>query len=148
MSNYLDTRDLYKRQCELQDELDDLKEAAEDARIQFEEADGDQSDAFSDVKREAFEELEDWLSDYGEELEALNDLENEVGSEWMHGETLILEGEFKQYAMKLAEDLHGNAIRDAGWPFDCIDWEQAAEGLKMDYSSVDYDGETYLFRAS
>ena len=32
-------------------------------------------------------------------------------------------------------------------PFDCIDWEKAADALRQDYSSIDYQGTTYLFRS-
>ena len=158
---YLDTRTLYKRQQELQSELDDLKEAVEDAEEAY-------VDAASEYERRIPEdqdvleciledrenelgsaklELKEWQEEYQEELDALNDLEREVGDEFMHGETLIPEGEFKNYAEDLAADLHGRAIRDASWPFDCIDWEQAADELKMDYSSLEYEGETYWFRS-
>ena len=32
------------------------------------------------------------------------------------------------------------------WPNTCIDWDQAAGELKMDYSAVDFDGVTYWIR--
>jgi len=45
--------------------------------------------------------------------------------------------------MDCAEDLVG---RIEGWPFDCVDWDQAARDLAMDYSSVEFEGEDYLYR--
>jgi hypothetical protein len=37
--------------------------------------------------------------------------------------------------------------RDLKWPFTCIDWEQAASELQMDYSAVDFDGVIYWIRS-
>jgi len=46
---------------------------------------------------------------------------------------------------QLAEDI-GAIDKDLQWPVYCIDWEQAANELRVDYSEVDYDGETYYYR--
>lgn len=53
---------------------------------------------------------------------------------------------WEDYAREFAEDLHGSALREVQWPMSCIDWEQAAEELKQDYSSVEVDGTTYWYR--
>jgi antirestriction protein len=53
---------------------------------------------------------------------------------------------FKEYARELAEDT-GTINKSNEWPNYCIDWERAAAELKMDYTSVEVDGETYWFRA-
>ena len=146
--NIIDTRDLYKRQQELQSELETLQDAVSDAQESLDECqDTDEQEALADTLNEATAELEDWQSEHQEELDELNALESEVGDEWMHGESLIPADGFADYARDLAEDLHGNAIRDAAWPFDHIDWEAATDDLKSDYSSVEYQGTTYLFRS-
>jgi hypothetical protein len=100
--------------------------------------------------------FEDWLTNQAEnggdedaqELIALRALAEEAdgASDWAHGEALIRDSYFEDYARDLHEDING---RDAGkgWPFDCIDWEEAADALKQDYSSVDYDGVTYWIRS-
>jgi hypothetical protein len=36
--------------------------------------------------------------------------------------------------------LHGNAIDNADWPFNYIDWEKAADALEDDYNSIEIDG--------
>ncbi len=59
--------------------------------------------------------------------------------------TLIRESYFKDYAQELAEDI-GAVNRDATWPNNCIDWEQAARELRMDYSAITIDGVTYFYR--
>jgi hypothetical protein len=47
--------------------------------------------------------------------------------------------------MQLAEDI-GAINGDATWPNNCIDWDQAAKELRMDYTAVDFDGITYWIR--
>ena len=40
----------------------------------------------------------------------------------------------------------GAVPRDAGWPTSYIDWERAADALKMDYTSIEADGRTFWVR--
>lgn len=81
------------------------------------------------------------------ELVALEKLADEANGspDWPHGETLIRDSYFETYAQELAEDI-GAINKNASWPNNCIDWEEAAELLKQDYSTVDYDGVTYWIR--
>ena len=145
--NYLDTRDLYERQCELQEELEALQEAIEDAREDItEETETEDPDGVWKTLQEAESELADWQSEYQEELDELNALESEVGREWMYGTTLIPEDEFVEYTEQFADDIGAIDSKNASWIV--IDWEATADGLKMDYSSCEYQGTTYLFRAS
>lgn len=59
--------------------------------------------------------------------------------------TLIADDYFEDYAQELAEDC-GDIPKESRWPLYCIDWEQAARALQMDYTSVDFDGSTYWIR--
>jgi antirestriction protein len=52
---------------------------------------------------------------------------------------------FKDYAVELAEDI-GAIDPDATWPTNRIDWDAAADDLKIDYTTVEYDGTTYWYR--
>jgi hypothetical protein len=166
----LDTRDLYKRKCELEglrDTLTEAREALEEANQAFSESEkeepevtsegveawdkwSEQNDALEDAVSEAEGNVAAALIDFGEdeesELAELETLENEI-SEFRHGETLIHEDDFEGYARELAEDLHGKAVREATWPFTCIDWSEAADELQQDYSAVEYQGQTYLARS-
>ena len=63
----------------------------------------------------------------------------------MHGETLIRDTYFEDYARELAEDI-GAINRDASWPNNCIDWEEAASQLQQDYFSVEYGDVIYWIR--
>ena len=102
------------------------------------------------------EELENATVNFGqvEELQHLKALTEEaegyyvrIGypSEWSYGVTLIREDCFEDYARELAEDI-GAISKDTSWPATCIDWEQAANELKMDYTEVDFNGVSYYVR--
>ncbi len=83
-----------------------------------------------------------------EELKALLDLQEELhGSpDWEYGEALIRDSYFKEYAQGLASDC-GMIQSDMKWPCTCIDWDQAAQDLQMDYTSVEFDGIDYWIRS-
>lgn len=87
--------------------------------------------------------------DEAEELRLLVALQSAVGDsyDWSHGATLIRDSHFEDYVRDIAEDLHGSELRNASWPFDHIDWASAADALKADYTSVDFDDVTYWVRS-
>ena len=134
----LDSRDIIARIEELESEREDL---------------ADMWSAFhEDSENESLPRLTlaEWdESDEGDELKALKALEAEAKgySDWQDGVTLIRDSYFEDYARELAEDINGEAIRDAKWPFDYIDWEGAAEALQQDYTEVEFDGVSYWVRS-
>jgi hypothetical protein len=82
------------------------------------------------------------------ELKALRSLQDDAegySEDWKYGATLIRDSYFKNYAMELAEEI-GAIDKDAKWPNTCIDWDQAARELQMDYTSVTFDGVDYWIR--
>jgi hypothetical protein len=98
----------------------------------------------------------DWADKYPDESEELRMLESLLsdlcgygGDEQWEGDwypvPLIRESYFKEYAQELADDI-GAVPGNAQWPMTCIDWDQAARELQMDYSSVEFDGITYFYR--
>ena len=87
----------------------------------------------------------EWKISAIKDLLALQE-EAEGSPDWRHGETLIRETYFKEYAQELAEDI-GAIDRNASWPNNCIDWDEATDLLKQDYFSVDFDGVDYLIRS-
>jgi hypothetical protein len=96
------------------------------------------------------DEMAVWQADNQDELDALLALQNEAegyAPDWKYGTALIRDSYFEHYAQELADDLHGKAMSDATWPFDCIDWERAARELRMDYSAAEFDGVTYWVRS-
>ena len=78
-------------------------------------------------------------------LVALAEQAEGYAADWQYGEQLIRDSYFKDYAMELAEDI-GAVDANASWPNTCIDWDQAARELQMDYTSVEFAGVTYLIR--
>jgi hypothetical protein len=82
-----------------------------------------------------------------DELAHLLSLRDEAqhSGDWQYGATLIHDNYFKTYAEQLADDI-GAVNSEASWPLTHIDWSAAAEDLKQDYFSVDFDGQTYWIR--
>lgn len=83
-------------------------------------------------------------------LEAfMDECEGNGGDEQWEGSwypvTAIRDSYFKDYAQEFAEDI-GAIKTDVTWPNNCIDWDQAARELQMDYTSVEFDGVTYWVR--
>ena len=136
----LDTRDLI-------DEREELKQSILDSFLETFPQYEDMTDSFEDIRFEE-EEIESWKEYWFTELaviEAIDELEDEVGSEWRYVVTLIEEDEFEDYCEELVTDC-GYISRDfPSWIE--IDWEATASNVRQDYSEVDYQGRTYLFRA-
>jgi hypothetical protein len=87
--------------------------------------------------------------DEAAELAVLLALQEEAegyAADWHHGEPLIRDSYFEEYAQELAEDI-GAVNKNATWPNTCIDWTEAAEQLQQDYTSVDWDGVIYWIRS-
>lgn len=81
------------------------------------------------------------------ELESLSRLASEASDyseDWEYGATLIRDSYFVAYTQGLAEEM--DLLPQRSWPLNCIDWEGAARELRMDYTSVDFDGVTYWVR--
>lgn len=77
-------------------------------------------------------------------LSALAEQAEGYAEDWAHGVALIRDSYFKDYAQELADDCGEPA--PTSWPYTCIDWDQAARELQMDYTSVDFAGVTYWVR--
>jgi hypothetical protein len=124
--------------------LEALRDALEEAEDELREASEEQME-------EAQEKLDAAALNFGDdekkELKEIEELRDETDSrEFRHGIQLIPVDEFEDYARELADEI-GAIPKDAGWPCTCIDWEQAAKELAMDYSVVTFRGEDYYFRA-
>lgn len=111
----------------------------------------DSRDVIDRIEYLSYLEEEDYVpgdndQDDIEELAALRNLEKEASEspDWSYGETLIRDSYFAEYAQEMAEEVE--TIPEC-WPFNCIDWKQAAEELKYDYFQVDFDGVKYWIRS-
>ena len=119
----IDSRDVIERIEELSNARDEAAEAGDEA-------------------------VASWEQEYGDELKALESLADEASGspDWEHGESLIRDSYFTQYAKEFANDV-GRVSGDMEWPLCHIDWEAAAEDLQQDCTSVDFDGVTYWIRS-
>ncbi len=147
----IDSRDVIARIEELEAEREALQLEIDDAEVQWlkTEAGTAEAHAVVDRRQAAYVALDAWTaSDDADELrilKALADGASGYASDWKYGETLIRDSYFRDYAEQLADDI-GAIDRNASWPVNCIDWDQAARELQMDYSAVDFDGVTYWIR--
>lgn len=82
----------------------------------------------------------------GLDTQALIELavQGETLEDWNYGCTLVRDSYFTEYAQELARDI--GAAPSNEWPGRCIDWEQAARELQVDYTPLDFDGVTYWAR--
>jgi hypothetical protein len=130
--------------------------ALRDAAAELREMSGDESDAEFGATIAGFHY---WITfdssdtaglndDDAAELQALESFAEELRDygDFEHGEALIRDSYFEDYARELAEDI-GAIDPRASWPLNCIDWEQAASELKTDYTCAEFDGITYWMRA-
>jgi hypothetical protein len=87
------------------------------------------------------------ITEFQDELDKLEEFKSDVSSgEWKYGMAFIADEHFEDYARQMAEDIGAISSSNGGWPMDYIDWERAADALKMDYSSVELDGNTFWYR--
>lgn len=140
--NTIDSRDIESRIDELRDELADTP---------FADSDHDH-DVLKRVQDETPDEVkacfENWDEDPIEELLGLLEFKEAAEpctSEWSYGATFIRDSYFQTYAEELADEI-GAVDRNASWPTSCIDWEQAANELKQDYSTFTVGSLTYHTR--
>jgi hypothetical protein len=95
------------------------------------------------------------LRDQGKERELTEEewsilgLDDEQGGgipDWLYGATLIAESYFVEHAKEVAYDM-GMTSGEEEWPLSFIDWNAAAEALKVDYIELEVLGSTYLAQA-
>ena len=139
--NTLDTRNLAERREALKQEiLDSFLENFP----HYEEM----TESFEDIRFEE-EEIESWKEYFEEELqeiEEINSIEVELGSEFEYGVTLVDVDDFEDYCEELVSDI-GDLPKDLpSYIANNIDWEGVAEDLKVDYTEVTYQGNSYLGR--
>ncbi|MBV6514215.1 MAG: hypothetical protein FMNOHCHN_03805 [Ignavibacteriaceae bacterium] len=143
MSNTLDSRLLDEELADLLEQFEDWKSNLTDEQIH--ELAKEMGCEVIDLEEDDFRQ--EWDGSNADRITAIQELESEVNSsEWGHGIEFIKDSYFAEYAEQLAEDI-GAIDRNANWPLNHINWELAADELKSDYTSVEFDGETYWYRS-
>jgi hypothetical protein len=131
--NIVNSSDIVDKYEDLQYEYDSLIEAVEDAET-------DEDSAKAKKELELFDK---------EELDILEDALNQLGNPTKRNSlTLIHEDHFEQYTKDTIDGAYNlNEFVDTNvWPWNCLkfDMEQAAEELQADYTSYEFDGNTYF----
>lgn len=105
-------------------------------------------------------DVADWLAEYDDDGEydrerddAAHELARVIrtmaedldGEGWEWGIGFIADRDFEEYARELAEEI-GAVPEHYAWPTSCIDWEQAARELRVDYSAIEINGRTFWYR--
>ena len=91
------------------------------------------------------EEFKIYWSDEYAHIEEIDNIENEC-EEFESGCTLVDEDDFEEYCEEELEDC-GYFDKDfPQWIKNNINWEGIASDMKQDYSEVEYQGTTYLYR--
>lgn len=139
--NIQDTRDLLEKR-------EELKQQILDSFLETFEHYAEQTDTFEDIRFEE-EEIQSWKEDWSNELEQIEEIDNvesEVGREFDYGCTLIDEDDFEEYCEDLVKDIGDLPKNLPSYIENNIDWSGVADDIRMDYSTVDYQGTTYLYR--
>lgn len=87
------------------------------------------------------------LEEIRTELEALQALAEQAASyapDWEYGATLVRDSYFVDYCEEMVKDIGDLPANIPGYL--AIDWEATADNLRVDYTSVEFDGVTYWVR--
>ena len=124
-------------------------EAAVEAVVEAEKDLGEAEDELNAWDGGVYLELDDPRMPSGEydEMLTLREAVDELGEQsCRYGDaSLVSEDYFTDYTKELAEDCC-EVPRDLKWPFTCIDWDEAADELKADYSTITLFGNDYYYR--
>ena len=108
-------------------------------------ADLDDDDDDSAEVLDAVGKLNGFTEKQQEELTELEAVISEIGEDYaVDGVTLIPESEFVEYAEQLCKDC-GDLPQDIPH-YIVIDWDATADNIQQDYSAIDFEGKTYLYR--
>ena len=158
--NTIDSRDVIERIEELQGEREGLEtdiseaqEALTDLKVDLEyagtpeesESIGTEVLAADAALYEAESKLEGWNTDEREEFEALTDLQEQAEGycpDWTYGAQLIRDSHFEQAMDEMISECYDFGENLPSFVTITVDYD----ALQSDYTSVEFDGETYWVR--
>jgi len=132
---------------DLEKEKDDLEEEIEYLTSEYEElcdelVDLEEDTEEYDIKeaelRAKEKEIEFWKEENQERLDDLTQCLKAM-DDYCGGDTLINEDSFTDYVIELAD-----SVDIPNWIV--VDWEATAENVAMDYTVVEFEGETWYMR--
>lgn len=172
MPNILDTRDLRVELEELDElfeeiasEIDEARERFETAKEAVDEARDELEDAYGvELQEQCQDNLDEYLYEVADAENDLTDAEERLAEEYdedkhneiraifdevsgaEHGVQLIEESYFTEYTKELCVDIGDIPSDLPDYIANNIDWDGVAGELKIDYSEIEYDGNTYYYR--
>lgn len=133
----LDVRDLIERYEELENVKDEMLDGVPESQY------GNKRNK----KWRAWEKSEEF-EEYNQLQDILDELKGNSGDEKWRGDwyplTLINSDYFTDYTEELVKDCYEFPREIPSWIE--IDWEKTADNVKVDYTTIDIDDETYYYR--
>jgi chromosome segregation ATPase len=144
--NYIQPSDVESEAEEYENDIENKQEEIDEKEAEIADLDEDEDGYEDDLATLGSElaTLYDELEDIKEEAKDIIEL-RDMCNDYARGETLINEDIFTDYARQSAEDVDG--INLDQWPYNCIDWDEAAEVLKQDYTTITWCGQEFYVRA-
>lgn len=140
-NDVLDVRDIIARVEELEQERDTF--------VDERAGDDPSADMRTTYNERWATEYESEAAELAELTAFLGELCGRGGDEQWRGDwypvTLVRDTYFCEFAQDEAWSL--DLIKpNTAWPYNCIDWDEAARDLQQNYSAIEYDGVTYWYR--
>lgn len=137
-----DSRDLVEYRDELEQEIID----AYNERMQENDEEWEDIDSVDDITDD------DFASEWEEQIQELEEINSFISQledygDFEHGEQIIHEDYFTEYAEEFVKELGYLPDNFPYWIENHIDWEGVADDLKADYTEAEYQGDTYYMRA-
>lgn len=137
----IDPRDLAKELQDLEGERATLEEEVKQGEetLAFCTLGGEETELAETSLRAAKVRLQEWDDDNSARLVRIREVLEEIGDEAM-----IKESYWVEYCEEMVKDI-GDLPSKIPTYIE-IDWEATAENIQQDYSSIEYDGNTYYYR--
>jgi vacuolar-type H+-ATPase subunit I/STV1 len=140
--DFINTQDVISAADEFEDSIEWKLDEISNKETELADIDEEDEDEYAAVENE-LDELNRELDGLKEEAEDIFELRDDI-ADFADG-TLINEDYWAQYVQQQAEDIDG--INTSNWPYNCIDWDQAASDLAVDYSIITWRGQDFYIRA-
>lgn len=146
----LDVRDLIERYEELEDELSAIADIEDEIESLDPKDDKEEIRTAKENLEAKQKELTNEQEEFDQLQKILEELKGNGGDEQWRGDwypiTLINSDYFTEYTKELIEDC-GYIRRESELPWwISIDWEKTADNVKIDYTTIDIDDETFYYR--
>ena len=142
--NFINPQDVFNEADEYEDSIALKEEEISMKELEIADLDVDEDEEERDELECELENLRDELEGLKEEAEDIFELRDDC-NHYARGNALINEDHFVDYIRQMAEDMDG--IDTSNWPYDHINWDEAAEALRVDYTTITWRGNDFYVRS-